>query len=457
MLTLLLLPSFFTLLLLGVYVRNFRGAAISQRSAVFSFLKLEDHAQRGKKKFIGFFHPYCNAGGGGERVLWTAVALMQRTEPDVISVVYSGDTDATKEQIIAKVKVRPVRHHSCAGFLHFVFLESRWLVEDSTWPRFTLVGQSLGSMYLAWEAMSKFVPDLYIDTMGYAFTFHVVSWLAGIPIGAYVHYPTISTDMLARVEARRTTYANSGAISSSTLLSRGKLLYYRLFMYHYALSLRRSSFLMVNSSWTKNHVDSILAHSDPLLDLIHLPLTITGGLALSVCVLAALSSPTRSHTEPKRAVIVYPPCDTLALSQFPLDGRPSLLLSLAQFRPEKDHAAQIRMMAALLERYPEHRQAVRLLLAGGVRNEGDSTRVDDLKALADSLHVSAAGVIPIVHASGFHAKDPESFAQAVHEVMTMSEGERLAIRTRARRWATMTFSQEAFEKGWTQSGWSRWL
>lgn len=49
---------------------------------------------------------HSNAGGGGERVLWTAIALMQRTEPDVISVVYSGDIDATKEQIVAKVKVR---------------------------------------------------------------------------------------------------------------------------------------------------------------------------------------------------------------------------------------------------------------------------------------------------------------------------------------------------------------
>jgi alpha-1,2-mannosyltransferase len=38
-----------------------------------------------------------------------------------------------------------------------------------------------------------------------------------------VHYPTISTDMLARVEARRTTYANSKAITSSTFLSRLKL------------------------------------------------------------------------------------------------------------------------------------------------------------------------------------------------------------------------------------------
>jgi len=58
---------------------------------------------------------------------------------------------------------------------------------------------------------------------------------------------------------------------------------------------------------------------------------------------------------------------------------------------------------------------------------------------------------------GFHAKDPESFAQAVHEVMTMSEEERRSIRERARQWATTTFSQEAFENGWTQSGWSRWL
>ena len=26
---------------------------------------------------VGFFHPYCNAGGGGERVLWCAVRAIQ--------------------------------------------------------------------------------------------------------------------------------------------------------------------------------------------------------------------------------------------------------------------------------------------------------------------------------------------------------------------------------------------
>ena len=109
--------------------------------------------------------------------------------------------------------------------------------------------------------------------------------------------------------------------------------YYRLFMYHYALALRRSSFLMVNSSWTKNHVDAILAHSDPFLYLIHLPLTLIGGLLLSLTRALAPSSRTRSkHVTPKQATIVYPPCDTRALSNLPLERRPSLLLSLAQFR-----------------------------------------------------------------------------------------------------------------------------
>jgi len=103
-------------------------------------------------------------------------------------------------------------------------------------------------------------------------------------------------------------------------------------MYHYSLALHRSSFLMVNSSWTKNHVDSILTHSDSFLDLIHLPFAFIGGLFLLVTRVLAPSSLTHVHATPKRAEIVYPPCDTHALSHLPLERRPSLLLSLAQFR-----------------------------------------------------------------------------------------------------------------------------
>lgn len=122
---------------------------------------------------------FSNAGGGGERVLWTAVALLQRTSPNVVSIVYSGDGDAGKDEIIDKVKVclfamvaladcnansRQSRFNIILdpSTLHFVFLDSRKVVEDSSWPRFTLLGQSIGSMYLAWEAMTKLMPDLYI-------------------------------------------------------------------------------------------------------------------------------------------------------------------------------------------------------------------------------------------------------------------------------------------------------
>ena len=63
--------------------------------------------------------------------------------------------------------------------------------------------------------------------MGYAFTFPIVLLLSSgrVSIGAYVHYPTISTDMLARVRARRGNYANAQRISSSGVLSSAKLLY----------------------------------------------------------------------------------------------------------------------------------------------------------------------------------------------------------------------------------------
>ena len=202
---------------------------------------------------------YSNAGGGGERVLWTAVALMQRTEPDVISVVYSGDTDASKEQIIAKAKVRvrvtlrryttlttsgavgPVRYHVGSALASFclprveVARRGPRMAAVHT-PRAELgfhVPRMGGVVQVRPRPLHRCVTTSFpclgcsvsvADTMGYAFTFHVVAWLAGIPVGAYVHYPTISTDMLARVEARRTTYANSNTISSSAALSRVKLM-----------------------------------------------------------------------------------------------------------------------------------------------------------------------------------------------------------------------------------------
>lgn len=489
-------------LLLQIYGWRLRSVNEAKRAEILEHL---GHNREEKKRLVGFFHPYCNAGGGGERVLWTAIAAMQRTDPDVVSVVYSGDNDVRKENIIDKVKAR-FDIALDPTLLHFVFLDTRYYVEDSTWPRFTLVGQSIGSMFLAWEAMSKLIPDLYIDTMGYAFTFHVVSLLGRIPVGAYVHYPTISTDMLARIKSRKQWHTNTSAISSSAILSQGKLLYYRTFMYFYAFSLRTASFLMVNSSWTKDHVDAILKRSDPILD--------------SVILLPLLLFTTSFNTNgaPEGARIVYPPCDTREIAAFPLEGRKRVILSVAQFRPEKDHAAQLHAFQLLLKEHPEYKSqstnGVKLVLVGGSRNAGDESRVESLRKLAVELgiheHVEfvvnapyptvlkwlssasiglstmvdehfginvvefmAAGVIPVAHASGgplkdiiipfngertgYHAATPEEFAGALQTALTLDSEEELTLRMRTRTWAVQRFSEEEFEKGWNASGWRTWL
>jgi alpha-1,2-mannosyltransferase len=49
----------------------------------------------------------------------------------------------------------------------------------------------MGAIWLGFEALNAIVPDVYFDTMGYAFTFPLFKLLAGCKVGAYVHYPTI--------------------------------------------------------------------------------------------------------------------------------------------------------------------------------------------------------------------------------------------------------------------------
>ncbi|KAG8681628.1 asparagine-linked glycosylation protein [Ceratobasidium sp. 394] len=164
--------------------------------------------------------------------------------------------------------------------------------------------------------------------------------------------------MLARVKSRTSQYNNASGVANSTMRTYAKLIYYNLFAMAYSLSLRQAQTIMVNSSWTKNHVDFLLDHSS----------------------FSISSSAKRSST------IVYPPCDTKAMSTFPLENRENVILSLAQFRPEKDQAKQIYSLAQLFEFHPEYRsQGVRLVLLGSSRNAADAERIITLRSLVAEL------------------------------------------------------------------------
>ena len=112
---------------------------------------------RGPKKSadltIGFFHPYCDSGGGGERVLWCGINALKRKFPYAKFIVYTGDTHVMRDQIIDKVKDRFQIENvdwmkDPNDGIKLVYLHQRKWVEAEMYPRFTLLGQSIGSIYL---------------------------------------------------------------------------------------------------------------------------------------------------------------------------------------------------------------------------------------------------------------------------------------------------------------------
>ncbi|XP_043604471.1 GDP-Man:Man(3)GlcNAc(2)-PP-Dol alpha-1,2-mannosyltransferase isoform X3 [Bombus pyrosoma] len=422
-----------------------------------------------KETVVGFFHPYCNSGGGGERVLWAAVSAIQTRYPNVCIVIYTGDLDAHPEQILNKAE--KVFNYKIEHKIEFVYLHRRKWVEPSMYPYFTLLGQSLGSIWLGVEALNNFVPDIYIDTMGYAFTYPLFKYIGGCRVATYTHYPTISTDMLRHVYRRVISHTNKRVIARNPFLSAAKLVYYKLFGLIYGWVGSRAEIVMVNSSWTEEHINTIW------------------------------KCPLKTHK-------IYPPCNVKHLTSLPLLSDDEKcnnirIISVAQFRPEKNHPLMLRAMYELRSIVKEEIwEKIRLILIGSCRNFEDEVRMKDMKDLSKhfaldenvefklnipysellselqramiGLHTMwnehfgisivecmAAGLIVVAHGSGgpradiietqpgsqngFLATEAEEYAKIMAHIINMHPEDRNAIRTVARA-SVDRFSDEMFER-----------
>ncbi|QIW97395.1 hypothetical protein AMS68_002913 [Peltaster fructicola] len=430
---------------------------------------------------IGFFHPFCNAGGGGERVLFAAVLATQQKYPKALCVVYTGDNDATKESIISNVHTR-FNIKLNAARVAFVYLTTREWVLASTWPHFTLLGQSLGSLILAWDALSLMPPDVFIDTMGYAFALALSKWLfPKMPTCAYVHYPTISTDMLSSLHDESGTHGvNAG--TGQGLKGKAKQMYWNVFAKAYSWVGGSIDIVMTNSTWTQNHI-------------------------------SALWSRARQQRSKQYPIItVYPPCavqelqDDIPLDETSQKHRTQNLLYIAQFRPEKMHHIIIDAFHAFLKDHKplaESEPKPKLILLGSVRDDSDEKRVYKLRLQAQAIRDSvefivnakwpqilellksssigvngmwnehfgigvveyqAAGLISIVNRSGgpkedivvnvddgptsFHASTIEEYTEAFAQALSLSREQQYSMRQRARK-SALRFSEAVFCKAWT--------
>ncbi|CAG9979209.1 unnamed protein product [Clonostachys byssicola] len=428
---------------------------------------------------VGFFHPFCNAGGGGERVLWAAIRATQNHYPKAKCVVYTGDHEVNKEQILSRVKSRfNINLH--APTVQFLYLSKRHWVLSSTWPHFTLLGQSLGSVVLGWDAFSLLVPDIFIDTMGYAFTLGLAKLLfPRMPTGAYVHYPTISTDMLDSLDPN-SAVGSLGVNAGRGVGTRGSLkkAYWQLFARIYSWVGSSIDVVMTNSTWTSAHIKS-------------------------------LWGPLRAEKDKDHPITaVYPPCaveemeQEVEVSKASEKERQNAIVYIAQFRPEKNHQLIIQSFAKFIKSGTKAAEDAKLVLIGSVRGDQDKKRVYELRLMVNELHIKdrvefhldaswpeilewlrkasvgvngmwnehfgigvveyqAAGLISVVHNSGgpkldivieidgeptgFHATSVEEFAEGYEKALSLPDP--LAVRLRARK-SAKRFTEEEFARQW---------
>jgi len=79
-----------------------------------------------------------------------------------------------------------------------VRLRYRYLFDSSTWKYATIIGQAIGSVLLANEAVTSLTPDVFIDTLGMGFIYPWVNNVTDCRVISYTHYPFIQEDMLKR-------------------------------------------------------------------------------------------------------------------------------------------------------------------------------------------------------------------------------------------------------------------
>ena len=95
-----------------------------------------------KTKVIGFFHPNCDAGAGGEKVLWSAVAAVQRDRALSKNLIhiYSGSTLTPAQILNEKVLIRFGIKISPEN-LEFIQIdkESHTSLDPEQYPSFTMI------------------------------------------------------------------------------------------------------------------------------------------------------------------------------------------------------------------------------------------------------------------------------------------------------------------------------
>ena len=170
----------------------------------------------------------------------------------------------------------------------------------------------------------------------------------------------MSNDMLNKVTSRRVDFNNKELFTSNTLLFRLKVFYYKLFLLCYRICGQFVHVGVGNSNWTTSRIMDVWRRKD--IQVLYPPAAIGNPII-----------PIEEHERRKVAIV-----------------------SLAQFRPEKNQELQVRVFSRVLKSFPN---AV-FWMMGGCRNADDEKLIQRLRYIAfEELEIPQSKIEFIVNAS----------------------------------------------------------
>ncbi|KAA6371440.1 MAG: hypothetical protein EZS28_033033 [Streblomastix strix] len=380
------------------------------------------------KQSIGFLHPNVDQHGGGEKVFWhfadvVAGKTLKNESTEIVIFCAPNKFGDNFEELLASAenifgyKFVNLEKNKNIKLLPIKYLQT--VYNSRSWP-LTLLSMALNA-FIGGIVCSVIYPvDIIIDTAGYPISFGAFARYSLSSVCAYIHYPFAYS--LDRQMAK-----HSGGKKISLLFRK---LYYGIVQKLYYNSLKQCELMFVNSSWTKaRHVDMISnvekrkqANSkkdDEISD----------------------ENNNNNNNQSKHELedqlrVLYPPCDSLqyigALQEkwrkfgyftnsvvelleqqksilneqekenkykykkLPTslelltqtihrqwniprsaDERVPHIVSIGQFRPEKDHQKQVEAVQILLQKHPElkedkNKNRFKLVMCGGIVKGGDA-------------------------------------------------------------------------------------
>jgi alpha-1,2-mannosyltransferase len=321
-------------------------------------LKTQSEKIYGNSRVISFLHPFCNDCGGGEKVLWMMlkgmcqmVGFEERKIKINILCGVKDDASVMKKNLRDRFEIDFEDRSDLIVDIELLRLKTARFLKPK--PYLTMLLQIIGQVIFAFEIIVTVYSETIVDTTGLPFTYAVLRLLGRSNIVSYVHYPLISTDMINDIKNNIQGVHSRGTLSKLKFLKSFKIAYYYVILFIYRLNGYFVKLAFCNSSWTYNHIIRIWKST-------YLNISCN---------------------------ILYPPCSVqLFETNQSNSNRKNIIVSCAQFRPEKRQKMQIDILRKLKSK--GFCRDLKLQIMGSIRDEQDRKLFEDLQNYINQLGLS---------------------------------------------------------------------